>query len=62
MSDIDYKLIRYYYGVGYYDGRAHGSYSNITKVPDEFFEYYEEGYWQGVTDYSEQDAPKMIGG
>lgn len=58
----EYSVNWYYYAVGYYDGRAHGSYSNITEIPDEFIYYYEQGYWAGVTDFSEYDEPKMAGG
>lgn len=61
MNEYD-RLCRYYYAVGYYDGRAHGSFSNILDLLDKFKPYYEEGYWAGVTDYTEYDAPKMAGG
>lgn len=63
MTDNNmFNLEKRMFAIGYYDGRAHGSYSNIMDIPEEFRHYYEEGYWSGVSDYSEYDAPKMAGG
>lgn len=58
MPTLNERLTRYYYAVGYYDGRERGYVSNDIEIPDEFKPYHDEGYWSGVSDYTEYDAPR----